>query len=118
MSIQRYKPETRFSEAVTVGDLIFLSGQIPTNPTEPIREQTQNVLDQIENLLLELGSDKNNLVDATVYLKTMDDFAGMNEVWDSWFSQGCTPCRACVEANLAKPEWKVEIKVIAAKKAL
>ena len=115
MTIQRYLPESRFSEATVTGALIFLSGQVPTNIHGDIREQTENILTQIEHILANLGSDKAHLVDATIYIKDFSDYDIMNEVWESWLPQGTAPCRACVQAHLAKPEWRLEIKVIATK---
>lgn len=52
---------------------------------------------------------------ATVYLADMADYAGMNEAWDAWVPAGNAPPRAAVEAKLAKPEWRVEIVVVAAR---
>ncbi|WP_434777012.1 RidA family protein [Neisseria sp. Ec49-e6-T10] len=113
MTIKRHLTETRFSEAVISSDLIFLSGQVPTNIHDDIKAQTANVLAQIDTLLHDLGSDKTRLIDATIFLKDFIDYDEMNEVWDRWLPEGYAPCRACVQANLAKPEWKLEIKIIA-----
>ncbi len=114
MSLQRIDPATRYSEAVIVNGLIFCSGMVPETQTPDIRVQTADVLAQIDALLARCGSDKTRLVDATIYLPDLADYAGMNEVWDAWLAPGCAPARATVEAKLARPEWKVEIKVVAA----
>jgi enamine deaminase RidA (YjgF/YER057c/UK114 family) len=52
---------------------------------------------------------------ATIWLADMASYAEMNQVWDAWVSPGDTPARACVEARLAGPQWKVEIALIAAR---
>jgi enamine deaminase RidA (YjgF/YER057c/UK114 family) len=52
---------------------------------------------------------------ATIWLADMRDYDAMNAVWDAWVSPGNTPVRACVEARLAAPHWRVEIAVIAAR---
>ena len=52
---------------------------------------------------------------ATIWLADIKNFAEMNSVWDMWVPKGNTPCRACVESKLANPQYKVEIRVIAAK---
>jgi enamine deaminase RidA (YjgF/YER057c/UK114 family) len=115
MSPTRYLPETRYSEAVTFNDLIFLSGQVPTNPEADIQAQTQDVLAQIDTTLAALNTSKAKLIDATVYLRNLDaDYTGFNQVWDAWLPTGQAPARACVEAKLANPNWKVEIKLIVA----
>ena len=59
-------------------------------------------------------SDKTKILQATIWLDSMDDFAEMNAVWDAWVPEGHTPARACGESKLATPEYKVEIIVVAA----
>ncbi|GFD70575.1 Rid family hydrolase, partial [Alteromonas sp. KUL106] len=54
------------------------------------------------------------MLSATNYLKTMDDFAKMNEVWDNWVPEGYAPARACVTADMARDALLVEISVVAA----
>ncbi|MBL8525531.1 MAG: RidA family protein, partial [Betaproteobacteria bacterium] len=72
-------------------------------------------LASIDKLLTEAGSDKTRILSTTIYIADMADFPAMNAVWDSWVAQGNTPPRATVEAKLAKPAYKVEIQIIAAK---
>ena len=67
-------------------------------------------------LLTEAGSDKASMLQVTIFLADIGDFPAMNAVWDQWVVQGQTPPRATVEAKLARPEFKVEVKVIAAQK--
>jgi enamine deaminase RidA (YjgF/YER057c/UK114 family) len=64
--------------------------------------------------LAEVGSDKTQILSATIYLPDMHDFPAMNAVWDTWVPQGHTPARATVEARLANPAYKIEIQVVAA----
>lgn len=114
MSIQRYKPANRYSEAVAVNGLLYLAGQVPADASGNAREQTRNVLTQIDEILNAHHIDKTRIVDCTIYLADIADYDAMNEAWDSWVAAGQAPARATVEARLAKPEWKVEIKIIAA----
>lgn len=114
MSITRYHPAARYSEAVLVNGLIYLAGQVPDNTEADAQAQTANVLAQIDVILAANGSDKTQLVDVTIYLADIADYAAMNLAWDAWVAPGAAPARATVEARLAKPEWKVEIKVVAA----
>ena len=114
MTIQRILPATRYSEAVIVNGLIFCAGMVPENSAADARQQTEDVLAQVDALLAQCGSDKTKLVDATIYLADMADYAAMNQAWDSWVAPGCAPARATVEAKLADPAWKVEIKIVAA----
>lgn len=105
--------EQRYSDAVIVSDWIFLSGQVPEDEHADIRAQTASVLNQIEALLQRCGSSKAHIMEATVYLRDMADLAAMNAVWDAWTVPGRAPARACVQALLANPNWRVEIKLSA-----
>lgn len=114
MGITRLEVGQRMSEAVCVHGLAYLSGQVPEDLTKDIVGQTHDVLGQIDKILEKLGTDKTKIVQAQIFLKDMNDFAGMNQAWDAWVPVGRTPARATIEANLAKKEWKVEILVTAA----
>ena len=74
------------------------------------------MLDKVEVLLEQAGSDKEHILSATIYIKDMSMFAEMNAVWDSWVPAGYAPARACVEASMARDALLVEISVIAAEK--
>ena len=103
------------SKAVRFGDMLFLCGQTDTTASD-VQGQTKAVLAKIEDLLGKYGSDKDHILSATIYIKTMKDFAAMNEIWDSWVNDGHEPARACVQAEMARPEILVEIVVTAAVK--
>lgn len=111
--IERVIPGARYSEAVVAGGFIFCSGMVPNNTHEGITAQTQDVLNQIDALLAECGANKADIVDANIYLADMADYAGMNLAWDAWVAPSQAPARATVEARLADPAWKIEIKVTA-----
>ncbi|GAC39688.1 hypothetical protein GPSY_4077 [Paraglaciecola psychrophila 170] len=74
------------------------------------------MLDKVDQLLLDAGSDRQHLLSATIYIKDMQDFQAMNTVWDSWIPEGHAPARTCVQASMARPELLVEISVVAAQK--
>ncbi|MBT2311908.1 RidA family protein [Pseudomonas fluorescens] len=117
-TIQRFQSSARMAGVVSCGDLLYLSGQVPTDLQAGIEEQTQQVLAKIEALLTLAGSDKGQLLSAQIWLKDIErDFAAMNSVWDAWLPTNCAPARATVQANLARPEVLVEIMVTAAKLA-
>ena len=115
-NIDRQETSARMSKSVTCGDVIYLCGQVADNAEETIGPQTENMLAKVDALLVQAGSDREHLLSATLYIRDMKDFGGMNEVWDKWVPKGCAPARACVEARLARPDLLVEISVIAAKK--
>ena len=114
--IKREETNQRMSRIVEHNGTIYLCGQVCKDATQGIKEQTQSMLDKVDNLLEQAGSDKEHLLSATVYVKDMKDFAGMNEVWDNWVPEGHAPARACVEASMARDVLLVEISVVAAKK--
>ena len=80
-----------------------------------IQEQTQDVLQTLEQRLAAAGSDKDHMVRATIYLRDIAQFAAMNEVWDAWVNPATAPARACVEARLGREAALVEIVVDAVK---
>ncbi|MEA1015868.1 RidA family protein [Sphingomonas sp. LY54] len=114
MTITRFDQGPRMSQAVIHGDTIYLAGQVGA-PGESVTAQTQAVLAEIEDILAQVGSDKNHLLHATIWLADMADFAEMNAVWDAWIAGSPAPARATGEAKLATPDYKVEIIVTAAK---
>lgn len=111
--IQRIGSTARLSEAVIANGFIFLSGMVPENEDADIIAQTQNVLQQIDHWLAQCGSNKSHILEATIFLANMNDYAGMNTAWDAWVDPKNSPARACVEAKLAQAKWKVEIKISA-----
>jgi enamine deaminase RidA (YjgF/YER057c/UK114 family) len=114
MTIQRLRSNQRMSQAVVHGDTIYLAGQVGT-PGHSVTEQAREILATIEALLAECGSDKSKILNATIWLADMGDFAEMNAVWDAWVGGCDAPARATGEARLATPAYKVEIIVIAAR---
>lgn len=115
MAIKRIEIGPRMSQAVVHGNTVYLAGQVALDkPGASVTEQTRNILDRIDALLGQAGSDKSKLLTATIWITDMGDFGEMNTVWDAWVAEGNTPCRACVESRLASPEYSVEIQVVAA----
>ena len=104
------------SRIVKHNGTIYLCGQVCADATKDISEQTQTMLDKVDALLIQAGSDREHMLSATVYVRDMKDFAAMNTVWDAWVPEGHAPARACVEARMARAELLVEISVVAAEK--
>lgn len=101
------------SQAVIHGGIVYLAGQIG-EPGEDAATQTRAVLASIDRLLSEAGTDRSRLLQATIWLADMADFAAMNEVWEEWLGGENAPARATGEVKLATPDYKVEIIVTAA----
>ncbi len=114
--IERIGTGVRASKIVKHNGTIYLCGQVCENPADDITGQTQTTLAKVDALLEQAGSSREHLLSATIYLKTMDDFAAMNEVWNAWVPEGFAPARACVRADMARDTLLFEISVIAAEK--
>jgi len=85
MSITRFESNHRMSQGVVHGDTVYLAGQVAQNAKAgSITDQTKDILQAIEKLLSQAGSNKANILCATIWLTSMDDFAEMNAVWDAW----------------------------------
>jgi len=115
MSIERKKVGPRLSQAVVHGDTVYLAGIVADHPIPDVAAQTGQILDQIDKLLAECGTDKSKLLTATIWLTDIRNFDEMNSVWDKWVVPGQTPARACVESRLAQIKYLVEIRVVAAR---
>ena len=112
--IQRFDVGPRMSELAVHNGVAYLAGQVPEDTSLDIVGQTSQVLEAIDALLAQAGTDKTRILRAQIDLADIADFAGMNQAWDAWVAAGHTPPRATVQAPLANPGWKVEIVVTAA----
>ena len=112
--IERLHTKERMSRIVKHNGTIYLCGQVCADATKGIKEQTQTMLDKVDLLLAEAGSNRESILSATIYIKNMEYFKDMNAVWDAWVPEGYAPARACVTADMAREELLVEISVVAA----
>lgn len=107
-----------YSQAISANGFIFGSGQIPLTPngeiiSENVSEQTHQVMKNIKAVLNEAGSSLDNIVKTTIFLKDINDFAKVNEIYASYFTSDIKPARSTVGiANLPK-NVLVEIEYIA-----
>jgi len=113
-TIERLQTDTRMSQIVIHGNTVYLAGQVG-EPQHDVAGQTRDALARVEALLAQAGSSKEQLLQTTIWLADMADFAAMNAVWDRWVPEGHAPARACGEAKLADPALRVEVIVCAAK---
>jgi enamine deaminase RidA (YjgF/YER057c/UK114 family) len=104
------------SQAVIHNKTVYLAGQVAHDARgTSVAAQTQQILASIDRLLSAAHTDKSHLLSATIWLTDMTTFAEMNKVWESWVVPGATPARATVlSPQLASPDYKIEISVIAA----
>jgi enamine deaminase RidA (YjgF/YER057c/UK114 family) len=114
MTITRFQPGKRMSQAVRHGNTVYLAGQVAADYDGSIEKQTTEVLAAIDRLLAESGTDRSRVLSCQVILNNIGDFAAMNAVYDAWVDPANPPARACIEARLAHPSLKVEIIATAA----
>lgn len=114
MSIQHLDAGARMSQATIHASTVYTAGQVASDTRADAAGQTRQILAAIDALLERAGTSSEHLLSATIWLADMADFDAMNSAWDAWVAPGHPPVRACVQAGLAKPEWKVEIMVSAA----
>lgn len=111
-------PNRPYSQAVTAGPIVAVSGQTPVDPDgstvgvgDPAA-QTECVLDRIEQLLHDAGAEMSDVVKVTVYLSDFEHFAAFNQVYGERFAEP-RPARTSVACSLVKPEYLVEIDALA-----
>lgn len=109
-----------YSQAVSAGDFLFLSGQIALNPTTgelvtaDIKTETKQVMDNIQAILKEAGLDFNNVIKTSIFLMDMQNFAQVNEVYGTYFTDNF-PARETVQVAGLPKGVNVEITVTAIK---
>ncbi|MCA1061739.1 RidA family protein [Rossellomorea aquimaris] len=106
-----------YSQGIVVNNLFYSSGQIPltaegTMIEGDVAEQTHQVFRNLQAVLSEAGASLETVVKATVFIKDMNDFGTINEVYGEYFSSH-KPARSCVEVARLPKDAKVEIEVIA-----
>lgn len=106
-----------YSQAIVTGNILFTSGQIPVNPDTgeiPVgaEEQANQVFINLKNLLEEAGTSIDNVVKTTVFIKNMEDFAKINEIYEKYFSRPY-PARSCVEVARLPKDVLIEVEAIA-----
>src|SRR5882672_8806363 len=113
--IRRLHGNGRLSKAVIHNGIVYLTGQVAeNNPRASVAVQTREVLERIDALLAEAGSDKTRILNAFLYLPDMAQFGEVNAVWDRWVVAGHEPARSTIQAQLTVADFRIEITVIAA----
>lgn len=109
-----------YSQAIEAGNTLYISGQIPLDPTtmefisEDVQDQTHQCLKNLKAIIEEAGFTLENVVKCGIFVKDMNDFAAVNEVYSQYFDQH-KPARFCVEVARLPRDAKVEIDAIAVK---
>jgi len=107
-----------YSPAVKVGNILFISGQLPINPESgniiegDIQKQTKQILENVKTLVKLYSFTLKNIVKTTVFLKDINDFANFNRIYAEYFKEAF-PARSCVEVACLPKNVAIEIEAIA-----
>ena len=112
--LRRFHVGDRLSEMTIHHNTVYLAGQVASDASQDIRGQMTQVLAAIDKLLHEAGTDNAHILMCQIFIRDLADFPVMNEVWEDWLAPGDAPPRATIQAQLAKPDWKIELVVTAA----
>lgn len=109
-----------YSQGISIGSLVFVSGQLPIDPASGVMSgdisgQTQQSLQNLKNILEAAGSGMDKVCKTTVFLQDMNDFAAMNQVYEAAFGEGAYPARSAVAVAKLPKGALVEIEAIAFK---
>ena len=106
-----------YSQAVIINNMVFTSGQIPVNPLtgeipDKVDEQANQVFTNLKNLLEASGTSIEKVVKTTVFIKNMEDFATINKIYETYFTEPY-PARSCVEVAKLPKDVFIEVEAIA-----
>ena len=107
-----------YSQAIKIGDLLFTSGQIPLDPatgeliSDDITKATERSMENLKAVLEEAGTSFDKVVKTVIFLKDMNDFAAVNEVYAKYFKEN-PPARSCVQVGKLPKDALVEIELVA-----
>ena len=117
-TLKRYRTAKRMSQIVEVpagATMLHFAGQIASDRTLDLEGQTRDILEKLDAMLAEAGSDRTRIVSAMIWLSDIRNRHVFNPIWDAWVPEGAAPARACVEARLAEASDLVEIQIVAVK---
>ncbi|KLV08169.1 MULTISPECIES: RidA family protein [Photobacterium] len=114
MKIHRINPSKRWSDITVYNGIAHFVEVADSDTSADVSGQAQQIFQQAEAMLAKIGSDKSRILSVTIYLTDFANFDALNEAWEAWLPEGCAPSRACVKAELADPNYLVEIAFVAA----
>ncbi|MBK8452130.1 MAG: RidA family protein [Thiofilum sp.] len=113
-AIQRINPTALWSDITVFNQMAYFVEVPEGDLAADMRGQVQQVLEQAERSLSKVNSDKSRLLSATIYITDFANMMALNAAWKAWLPEGCAPSRACIKAELADPQYLVEIAFVAA----
>jgi enamine deaminase RidA (YjgF/YER057c/UK114 family) len=113
--IKRFGVNPRTCAATAHNSILYVAGQVARRCAgAPVAEQTHEILQSIDEILADAGTDKSRILSVTLYLTDVASLDEVNSIWTPWIVQGFTPARTTVQAVLAAPGYDVEIAMIVA----
>lgn len=112
--IVRLDSNARYSRIVIHNGIAYFAGLTADDRGGDIQRQTEQVLAKADQLLEKAGTSRAHLLSAMIWLREIEDFAGMNSAWEAWVDRENPPVRATVESRLAAPDIRIEIQFTAA----
>ena len=113
--IIRTEANAIMSKVVEYHGFVFTQGMVARDLSLDVEGQTRDILEQLDSVLEEHGTDSSRLLQAQIWLKDINDRAAFNTLWQAWLPEGEAPARACVQAVLADPRMLVEVMLITTK---
>jgi enamine deaminase RidA (YjgF/YER057c/UK114 family) len=113
--VTRHEVGPRMSQLSVAGGVAYLAGQVADDAIgKSTADQARQIFAKIDRYLATAGSSKSAILQVTIYLADMADYAEFNAAWDAWIDPRHPPSRACLQTPLARPEWRVELVLTAA----
>lgn len=114
MTIHRINPCQRWSDITVFNGIAHFVEVADSDTSAGIESQVMQILTQAEAALAKIDSDRSRILSVTIYVTDFANLPALNEIWDAWFPEGSAPSRACVKAELADPDYLVEMAFVAA----
>ena len=112
--IERFGVTPRWSDKVVHAGVVYLV-EVASTAGAPFGQQVDEVFASVERQLAEVGTGKHRLLQVTIYLRDLAHLPEFNDKWERWLPEGCAPSRACLRAELASPDYAVELVLTAAR---
>jgi enamine deaminase RidA (YjgF/YER057c/UK114 family) len=113
MKVRRLNPTPRWSDATSYNGIAHFV-EVPEDTSVDMEAQIKQILRQADFTLAKIGSDKGNLLSATIYITDLANLPALNQHWEAWLPVDAAPSRACLRVGLVDPLMLVEIAFVAA----
>lgn len=112
--IRRTGSNGRRSTGVAYNGMLYTSGITTVDLSADISGQVQDVFAQLDKIMAFHGTNRHRILNATIYLRNIEDYGKFNAVWDEWIDDTFEPSRSVIEARMALPEYLVKVALVVA----